>query len=89
MSPASRERLLGWLVANKTGAARLRAGLPKDWRVGDKTGSGDRGTANDIAILWPPGREPVLVTVYLTGSDTDMNRRNAAIAEVGRLVAGL
>ncbi len=89
LSPASRERLLGWLVANKTGAARLRAGLPKDWRVGDKTGSGDRGTANDIAILWPPGREPVLVTVYLTGSDTDMNRRNAAIAEVGRLVAGL
>lgn len=87
LSPASRERLLGWLVANKTGDARLRAGLPKDWRVGDKTGSGDRGTANDIAILWPPRREPMLVTVYLTGSDADMNRRNAAIAEVGKLIS--
>ncbi|MBU3059262.1 MAG: class A beta-lactamase [Pseudomonas indica] len=88
LSPASRERLQGWLVANKTGDARLRAGLPKDWRVGDKTGSGDRGTANDIAILWPPRREPMLVTVYLTGSDADMNRRNAAIAEVGKLISG-
>ena len=62
------------------------AKLPKDWGVGDKTGTGERGTANDIAILWPPGRGPVLVTAYLTETDGDATRSNAAIASVGALV---
>jgi beta-lactamase class A len=50
LSEASRERLTGWLIANKTGDARLRAGLPKGWRVGDKTGTGGHGTTNDVAV---------------------------------------
>ncbi|SIT35866.1 Beta-lactamase OXY-2 [Paraburkholderia ribeironis] len=86
LSSASRAQLLGWLADNQTGGARLRAKLPNDWRVGDKTGTGEHGTANDIAILWPPGRGPVLVTVYLTGTDGDAARSNAAIANVGALV---
>jgi beta-lactamase class A len=86
LSRVSRAQLLAWLAANETGGARLRAKLPQDWGVGDKTGTGEHGTANDIAILWPPGRGPVLVTVYLTGTDGDAARRNAAIASVGALV---
>lgn len=86
LSPASRAQLLAWLAANETGGARIRAKLPKAWGVGDKTGTGDHGTANDVAILWPPGRGPVLVTVYLTGTDGDAARSNAAIADVGALV---
>jgi beta-lactamase class A len=87
LASSSRAQLLAWLVANETGGARLRARLPKDWGVGDKTGTGDHGTANDIAILWPPGRGPVLVTVYLTETDGNAARSNAAIADVGALVA--
>jgi len=64
LAPPSRERLTAWLVGNKTGDTRLRAGLPKDWRVGDKTGSGERGTTNDVGIVWPPGRTPVLISIY-------------------------
>ncbi|WCM23789.1 class A beta-lactamase [Paraburkholderia bryophila] len=86
LSSSSRAQLLAWLVANETGGARLRAKLPQDWGVGDKTGTGDHGTANDIAILWSPGRGPVLVAVYLTGTKGDAARCNAAIAEVGALV---
>ncbi|MFM0597163.1 class A beta-lactamase [Paraburkholderia dilworthii] len=86
LSSSSRAQLLAWLVANETGGARIRAKLPQDWGVGDKTGTGDHGTANDIAILWPPGRGPVLVAVYLTGTNGDAARCNAAIAEVGALV---
>jgi len=88
LSTASREQLIAWLVANKTGDARLRAGLPTHWRVGDKTGTGDRGTANDIAIVWPTGRAPILVATYLTGA-TGVNaaQRDAAIAKVGACVA--
>jgi beta-lactamase class A len=47
-------RLTDWLVACRTGDQKIRAGLPKDWRCGDKTGAGGYGTNNDIAILWPP-----------------------------------
>jgi beta-lactamase class A len=86
LSATSKAQLTAWLVGNKTGDKRLRAGLP-GWRVGDKTGTGDHGTANDIGIVWPPGKEPILVTSYLTGASTSPERRNATIAAVGRLVA--
>ena len=87
LSAASRDQLEAWLVANRTGDLRLRAGLPPDWRVGDKTGSGDRGSTNDIAIVRPPAGPPLLVTVYLTGTAAPMPVRNAAIAAVGTLLA--
>lgn len=86
LSRGSRAQLLAWLAANETGGARLRAKLPNDWGVGDKTGTGEHGTANDIAILWPPGRGPVLVAVYLTETSGEAARQNAAIAQVGALV---
>ena len=87
LTPGSRERLIGWLVGNKTGDTRLRAGLPRDWRVGDKTGSGQRGTANDVGVIWPSsGRPPVFVSAYLTGSSPEAEHRNAALAAVGRAV---
>ena len=56
LKPTSREQLRAWLLANQTGDARIRAGVPKDWKVGDKTGTGPKatGTSNDVAILWPP-----------------------------------
>ena len=87
LTPRSRDQLIAWLIANKTGDARLRAGLPPGWRVGDKTGSGDRGTANDIGILWPPERPPILVAAYLTGTQAGADQRNATLAAVGRAIA--
>jgi beta-lactamase class A len=61
--------------------------LPAGWHAGDKTGAGDNGTANDVGIIWPPERAPVLVSVYLTGTSVTGERRNASIAAVGRAVA--
>jgi beta-lactamase class A len=88
LSPASRDRLTGWMIANRTGDQRLRAGVPKTWRVGDKTGAWTPdGGINDIAILWPPGRAPILVTAYTVGSAKPIADRNAALAEIGRIVA--
>lgn len=86
LSAGSRERLTGWLVGNKTGDTRLRAGLPKDWRVGDKTGAGERGTTNDVGIAWPPGRAPVVIAIYLTGAAAAAAQRDEAVAAVGRAV---
>jgi len=87
LRPGSRARLEGWLAACTTGRTRLRAGLPPGWAVGDKTGSGQRGTANDVAILRPPHRAPILVAAYLTGSTASDAGRDAVLAEVGRIVA--
>ncbi len=90
LSASSRDRLIGWLVASKTGARRLRAGLPGSWKVGDKTGTGNNGTANDVAIAFPPDRAPILIAAYYTGSTISDDARNTVIAEAGRLaVAGL
>jgi beta-lactamase class A len=87
LSSASREQLNNWLVGCKTGDAKLRAGLPKDWRIGDKTGSGSHGTRNDIAVVWPTSRAPVMITVYLTQTTTDEDKRNAIFAAIGKTVA--
>jgi beta-lactamase class A len=87
LSAVSRDQLITWLVGCKTGDARLRAGLPKGWRVGDKTGSGDHGSSNDAAVIWPEGKPPVIVTSYLTETAAPDDKRNATHAAVGRAVA--
>ena len=86
LPPQARDLLVNWLIANKTGDARLRAGLPQGWRIGDKTGAGEHGTTNDVAVVWPAGHAPLIVAVYLTGAALDSNGRNDVIAGVGREV---
>ena len=87
LSEASRRQLEAWLIADKVGDKRLRAGLPPSWRIGDKTGSGDHGTANTIAIIRPPGAAPIIAAVYYTESSAPMDTRNAIHEEIGRLIA--
>ena len=87
LSPASREQITQWLLANQTGDKRVRAGLPAGWKVGDKTGTGDRGTANDVGVVWTPQGAPLLFAVYLTENTAEPARRDAVHAEVGRLIA--
>ena len=89
LSTASRTQLGDWLVATSTGGKRLRAGMPAGWRVGDKTGTTGNGMSNDIAIAWPPGRKPLLVTAYYDAPQATDDMRNAVLAEVGRIVATL
>lgn len=89
LSASSRTLLTRWLAEDKTGVDRIHAGLPTEWREGDKTGTGDRGTANDVAILWPPNRKPVLVAAYLTGATVGREEQDAALAGVGRVVAAM
>jgi beta-lactamase class A len=92
LSAASRAHLLQWMHDNTTGNAMLRAGLPAGWQVGDKTGrwNGDDPHAfatNDLAIVTPPGRKPVLIVCYTQGGPSDGDARPALVASVGRIVA--
>ena len=89
LSAASRSQLAAWLITNKTGDTRLRAGLPGDWLVGDKTGTnGDQhGNANDIAVIWPPDRAPLIVTAFCEIPKISSRDRDAVIAEIGRIAS--
>jgi beta-lactamase class A len=87
LSETSRKRMEGWLVANQTGGKRLRAGIPTDWRVGDKTGTGENGATNEVAVVWPPNRAPVLIVTFFVESKAAQSEREAALAEVGRIIA--
>jgi beta-lactamase class A len=88
LSAPSRTLLTAWLVANKTGDTRLRARLPASWRVGDKTGSGANGSTNDVGVLWPPGRAPIIVSAFLTETAAiSAARRDGAIAAIGHAIA--
>lgn len=88
LTKASERQLVEWLVANTTGDARLRAGLPPGWRVGDKTGTCN-STVADVAIAWPPGHPPLIIAAYLAASPLPPAAREAALADVGRLAASL
>jgi beta-lactamase class A len=87
LAPASRDQLENWMVENKTGDNLIRAGLPGDWRVGDKTGRGSLGAIGDIAIIRPAGKQPLLLAVYEVGSNAPIETRAEGIASVARLVA--
>lgn len=81
LSPHARAQLLAWMAANTTGGEMLRAGLPAGWHVGDKTGRNpDFGFTNDLAIITPPGRKPILAVCYSARSQP------AVLAEVGRIL---
>jgi beta-lactamase class A len=89
LSAPSRAQLTEWLIGNKTGDTRLRAGIAKDWRVGDKTGTGSNGTSNDIGVVWPPNTAPVVITAYLTGATVSTAQQNATLASVARAVSAM
>ncbi|MET8685934.1 class A beta-lactamase [Streptomyces sp. NPDC004732] len=88
--------------ATEVGEQRIRAGLPKDkgqdkgedqgkgknqgWRVADKTGTGNWGRANDIAVVWPPDADPLVLAVMTDRPGRDAPPVNAFIAEATELV---
>jgi beta-lactamase class A len=86
LSESSRHQLEDWLQHNETGALMIRAGVPKTWIVGDKTGRCANGTTNNVAIIRPPGRSPILVAIYSIGSTSSEDDRAAIVAEAARAV---
>jgi beta-lactamase class A len=83
-----RDQLQQWLRGNTTGAKRIAAALPADWRSGDKTGTGGYGATNDIAVLWPPTREPIVLAIYYTQKKEDAEARDDVVAAAAKIVVG-
>ncbi|SKC80909.1 beta-lactamase class A [Burkholderia sp. CF099] len=88
LGPQQREQLKAWMLGNATGAARIRAAVPgSGWLVADTTGSGDYGTANDVAVVYPPSAAPFVIAIYFTGvTPKQTPPRDEVVAEAARIV---
>jgi beta-lactamase class A len=87
LSPKSRTVLTGWLINCQTGANRLRAGLPREWVIGDKTGNNGHDAAGDIAIAWPAADVPVVICVYTRAGSPTSAQIDTLFASLGKVVA--
>lgn len=88
---SSRSQLKSWLIANKVGGPLLRASLPNDWTIADRTGASDYGSRGVLAVIWPKACDsqfagPLAVAVYLTDTSLSLHERNEVIATVGRAI---
>lgn len=81
-----RAQLVTWLKGNTTGGQSIRAGLPASWVVGDKTGAGDYGTTNDIAVIWPENHAPLVLVTYFTQPQQDAKSRKEVLAAAAKIV---
>ncbi len=86
LSEKSRDLLQDWLLKNETGATLIRAGVPKDWRVGDKTGRSRQGATNDVAVLYPPNGARIFVAVYVTAPSLSDEKSSEIVANLTREV---
>src|SRR5438270_7914452 len=86
LAPDSRERLTGWMLDCKTGDKRLRAGLPKAWRTGDKTGNNGKDAFGDIAVTWSTRGDPLLISAYTRGGVPTPDQVDAVFAGIGRFI---
>ncbi|HTJ70389.1 MAG TPA: class A beta-lactamase [Actinospica sp.] len=87
LSSSRRAQLVSWLQANTTGGPYIRAAVPTGWKVGDKTGNGDYGTRNDIAVVWPPDNAAPIVIAVLSnrGANQNATSNDALIADAAKI----
>ena len=86
LDPANQKQLTDWLIADEVGGPLLRAAIPVDWRIADRTGAGGFGTRGVVAMMWPPKKAPIVTAIYLTETAATMDQRNAAIADIGKAI---
>jgi beta-lactamase class A len=88
LSSASRSRLTTWMIdARDAATQRLRLGLPKDWRIANKPGTWEAISTNDIGVIWPPNRNPLVVAVYLGEAPGSLKKQEGILADVARIIA--
>lgn len=82
----SREALRAWMLDERNGKRRIRSGAPAGWEVANKPGTSANGAVNDIAVLWPPGRPPIVLSVYTNAPGTPIAHGEQVIAATTRAV---
>lgn len=88
LSAARRHTMVTWMRGNTTGDEQIRAGVPAGWKVADKTGSGDYGVTNDIAVAWRPSGAPVVIALLSHRTAKADEADNALLAAATRATVG-
>jgi beta-lactamase class A len=79
-----RRLLVDTMGGTTTGDATIRAGVPSGWTVADKTGTGSFGVRNDIGVVTPPGRGPIVLVVMTSRDAADAEPDDALVAAATR-----
>ncbi|RMI43897.1 class A beta-lactamase [Streptomyces triticirhizae] len=81
LGDAERALLRAWMETNTTGETLVRAGVPAEWTVADKSGTAGYGGRNNIAVVWPDdGGEPIVLAVMSRRDQPGAERDDALIA---------
>ncbi|MEX1474843.1 class A beta-lactamase [Enterococcus sp. C78] len=77
------------MIDNTTGNKLIRAGVPKGYEVGDKTGAGSYGTRNDIAFIQPKkmNKKPLIWVIFSNKKEKDAEYNDQLIAETARILS--
>lgn len=89
LSPKSTQYLLGVMERTSTGPDRLRAGIPKGWTLGHKTGTssthrGVAGATNDVGIARNRSGDWVILVALLRTSTLDPDGRANVLSQVAK-----
>jgi len=79
------ELLIDWMTGNEAGDPLIREGAPDKWKVVDKSGAGTYGTRNDIAVVYPPDREPIVIAVMSRQDKEDAEFNDSVVAKAAKI----
>ncbi|RZA11376.1 MAG: serine hydrolase, partial [Proteobacteria bacterium] len=90
LSSTSTKKLIAIMEGTATGLDRLKAGLPKDWKIAHKTGTsakwnGIMAATNDVGLLKGPSGEVVAIAVFVADSKASNEERAAVISKAAAL----
>lgn len=86
LKPNQRQQLITWMKGNTTGDKQIRSVVPEGWIVADKTGGGNTyGIVNDIAVIWPPNRPPLILAIYTVQKSKHTIRKEEIVAQAAKL----
>jgi beta-lactamase class A len=85
LNQTDQQTLREWMTDNATGVSLIRAGLPRNWDVADKSGAASFGTRNDIAVAYPRGRAPIVIVIFSDKGEPRADYDDRLIADAARL----
>lgn len=87
LSDEKKSLLAKWMSDNAITDDLIKAGVPQDWKVLDKSGAGiNYGTRNDVAIIFPPNKKPIVVAIMTRRNEESARFDNALIEEIARMI---
>lgn len=86
LNDTSKQQLNDWMKANKVSNGLLRSVLPKGWEIADRSGAGGHGSRGITAVVWNEQQQPLVISIYLTGTKASIPERDKEIAQIGQAI---